>query len=248
MFRAMSCPCCCIAKSSPDDHYMSNCKTLKRCGYTVTYNFAMDERRPAYEKEKEQRQRNAEKEKEDAEKAEKQKKAAAAKKKADEAKRKAAAAKKKKEEEENNGDDDDSATQAGTARRGRHLHANRFGPLATDTDSDSEPQLLVDSSTACNTINNPNSTEYTDIYIYNGLRKFDRDGKRCISVAKHHCRKVDSNRSSRHVRKHIIPDSGATSHMRIHKHDFEPGSYVSCSDVFVLMGDGSEVPVAGYGV
>ena len=36
--------------------------------------------------------------------------------------------------------------------------------------------------------------------------------------------------------------------MRIHKHDFEPGSYVACSDVFVLMGDGSEVPVAGYGV
>ena len=141
MFRATQCPCCCITRSSPDDHYMSNCKTLKRLGYNITYDPKKDERRPAYEKEQNQQQRNAEKEKEDAEKAEaaKQKKAAAAKKKADEAKKKAAAAKKKEEEEEANGDDSDLGTPAGTARCDRHLHANCFGALATDIDSDSEP-------------------------------------------------------------------------------------------------------------
>ena len=29
MFRTTQCPCCCITRLSPQDHYMSNCKTLK---------------------------------------------------------------------------------------------------------------------------------------------------------------------------------------------------------------------------
>ena len=44
---------------------------------------------------------------------------------------------------------------------------------------------------------------------------------------------------------HIIPDSGATSHMRRNRMDFE-GDYVLCDNVFVLMGDHSEIPVLGY--
>ena len=77
------------------------------------------------------------------------------------------------------------------------------------------------------------------------------NGKRCVSLVQQHCHAsclhVGSNRSSR-IQKQIIPDSRVTSHMRIHKADFEPGSYVACSDVFVLMGKGSELPVSGYGV
>ena len=45
---------------------------------------------------------------------------------------------------------------------------------------------------------------------------------------------------------HIVPDSGATSHMRCNHMDFE-GDYVTCNDVFVLMGDNSEISVLGYG-
>ena len=45
---------------------------------------------------------------------------------------------------------------------------------------------------------------------------------------------------------HIIPDSGATSHMRRNRMDFE-ADYVLCDNVFVLMGDHSEIPVLGYG-
>ena len=147
--------------------------------------------------------------------------------------------------------DSDSGTTAGTACCG-HLHANCFGPLATDVDSDSEPQFLVDSSTACSNVNNPNSNDYFDIYVYNGLRKFDRNGKRCISIEHQNCcashMHVGSNCSSQCIQKQIIPDSGATAHMCNCKADFEPGSYVACSGVFVLMGNGSKVPVAGYGV
>ena len=44
---------------------------------------------------------------------------------------------------------------------------------------------------------------------------------------------------------HIIPDSGATSHMRRNCMDFE-NDYVSCNDVFVLICDHSETLVFGY--
>ena len=46
---------------------------------------------------------------------------------------------------------------------------------------------------------------------------------------------------------HIVPDSGATSHMLRNRSDFED-DYVRCTDVFVLMGDNSEIPVLGYGI
>ena len=45
---------------------------------------------------------------------------------------------------------------------------------------------------------------------------------------------------------HTVPDSGVTSHMRRNRMDFED-DYVTCNDVFVLMGDNSEIPVLGYG-
>ena len=45
---------------------------------------------------------------------------------------------------------------------------------------------------------------------------------------------------------HIVPDSGATSHMRRNRMDFED-DYIACNDVFVLIGDNSEIPVLGYG-
>ena len=44
----------------------------------------------------------------------------------------------------------------------------------------------------------------------------------------------------------IVPDSGATSDMRKDRSVFED-DYVACNDVFVLMGDGTEIPVLGYG-
>ena len=44
----------------------------------------------------------------------------------------------------------------------------------------------------------------------------------------------------------MIPDSGSTSTMRRFRRDFE-NDYQACSNVFVLMGDASRVPVAGYG-
>ena len=42
---------------------------------------------------------------------------------------------------------------------------------------------------------------------------------------------------------HIVLDSGATSHMRRNMGDFED-DFVTCNDVFVLMGDNSEIPVS----
>ena len=44
MFRATQCPCCCITRSSHDDHCMDKCETLKRFGYTISYDYKKDER------------------------------------------------------------------------------------------------------------------------------------------------------------------------------------------------------------
>ena len=44
----------------------------------------------------------------------------------------------------------------------------------------------------------------------------------------------------------IVPDSGSTSHMRKDRLVFED-NYAACNDLFVLMGDGTEIPVLGYG-
>ena len=71
----------------------------------------------------------------------------------------------------------------------------------------------------------------------------DNDGRvsKCISLA----RAVPSS-SSTDDNTDIIPDSGATSTMRRRRSNFED-DYKSCSGVFVLMGDASRIPVAGYG-
>ena len=45
---------------------------------------------------------------------------------------------------------------------------------------------------------------------------------------------------------HIVLDSGATSHIRRNRMDFKD-DYVTCNDVFVLMGDNFKIPVLGYG-
>ena len=43
----------------------------------------------------------------------------------------------------------------------------------------------------------------------------------------------------------IVGDSGVASHMRKNKLVFED-DYVACNNVFVVMGDGAEIPVFGY--
>ena len=44
----------------------------------------------------------------------------------------------------------------------------------------------------------------------------------------------------------LVPDSGASSHMFTEKSNFGD-DYRRCKDLFVYMGDGTRVPVEGYG-
>lgn len=46
---------------------------------------------------------------------------------------------------------------------------------------------------------------------------------------------------------YIVPNSGATLRMRKNVSDFEMDSCVLCDDVFVLLGDNSEISVLDYG-
>lgn len=71
---------------------------------------------------------------------------------------------------------------------------------------------------------------------------------KCISVASYGRLDVGISQTStaKDESDHIVSDSGATSHMRQNKSNFENYS-ITCNDVFVLMGDNSEIPVLGFG-
>jgi hypothetical protein len=62
----------------------------------------------------------------------------------------------------------------------------------------------------------------------------------------------NTSKSTIRTRKHklpkrqIVPNSGATAHMLNELDDFGK-DYKQCCDVFVYMGDGTPVPVHGYG-
>ena len=104
---------------------------------------------------------------------------------------------------------------------------------------------FVDATTACNDV-----TGDVNVYLHSALSQSlsaynlcDKDGciLKCISLARYiplSCSDNDNN---------IIPDSGGTLTMRKHQRDFED-DYQAYSDVFVLMGDGSRIPVHGYGM
>ena len=69
--------------------------------------------------------------------------------------------------------------------------------------------------------------------------------QKCISNA-HHFIGVTRSSIIKDSPDKIVPNSGATSHMRHNRADFED-DYVTCNDIFVLIGDGTTIPVLGYG-
>ena len=101
---------------------------------------------------------------------------------------------------------------------------------------------FVDATTACNDCND-DVKGYFRSAVSKMLSIYDSCNagrvRKCISLARHiPTPNISSN--------DIIPDSGATSTMRRNIYDFED-DYVKCDGVFVLMGDASKIPVAGYG-
>ena len=115
----------------------------------------------------------------------------------------------------------------------------------------------VDAKTAVNDVNKDNESDYFCIVINGILKPLDRiasDGtiRKCISVAKHciyiirYSTSPDDKTSLVTDNDEIVPDSGVTSHTRKNISVYED-EYVACNNVFVLMGDGTEIPVLGYG-
>ena len=117
-------------------------------------------------------------------------------------------------------------------------------------------ETSVDADTTVND-NKDNKSGYFHL-VLNGLLKplgrIASNGtiQKCISIAKHCIDIVRSSVSLDSVtspvtnNNEIVPDSGTTSHMRKDISIFED-DYVTCNNVFVLMGDGAEIFVVGYG-
>lgn len=115
----------------------------------------------------------------------------------------------------------------------------------------------VDADTTVNNVNKDNKSDYFHLVINGILKPLDciaSDGtiRKCVSFAKHYINIVRSSTSSDTFPvtndDEIVPDSGVTSHTRIYIYIsvFE-NNYVACTDVLVLIGDGTKIPVLGYG-
>ena len=82
--------------------------------------------------------------------------------------------------------------------------------------------------------------------MLSSLDRVSTDGTvcKCISIAGYSCYNLQVNvgiarpSNSKFDIDHIVPDSSATSHMRRNWYNFE-NDYVTCNNVFVLMGDNS---------
>ena len=110
---------------------------------------------------------------------------------------------------------------------------------------------FVDASQLNDIINN-DSTSYSSPYFCTNVKHLlSFHNRRDPATGEYHqcvatCRYIPSSKNHcKNVRKLVI-DSGATCHMRICCEDFED-DYRRSDKAFVLMGDGSKVPVLGVG-
>lgn len=129
---------------------------------------------------------------------------------------------------------------------------------STNNDNDRETVFLP-ASTVVDKLSKTNSQDYLSRVITSSLCKFDYrddDGRlhMCLSTSKWTTNQLKlkariavfkARRTAKHLLE-IIPDSGATAHMLMSEEFFE-GDYTRCEDVFVLMGDGTKIPVIGIG-
>ena len=108
-----------------------------------------------------------------------------------------------------------------------------------------------------NSVNTSNLQGYFQIVVFSMHSPLDRvstDGTVCkhISTVRYGCHNVHINMDTSHTFTlkfdfdHIIPASGVTLHIPQNCINFED-DYVTCNDIFVLIGDNSEIPVLGFG-
>ena len=248
MLKMTNCLACRYPKNDPCNHHMHKCPLLAEFGLTVTYDPTKDQHRESLSNRFKQRgQAKAAKLKQAAE-------ATAATSTPAQAPTPVAegfqtVGKNGKDVKTTTEKEPASKKSAGT---GRSAGLGSFSP-----DGD-----FVDAHTAINDIKDDDSDYLTPIYTeLSRLSRLDPTTQRmnhCIGSCKS-VRKVcfDENVRPNPIRntkcttknipsRQIVPDSGATAHMLTEEDDFGD-DYKKCRDVFVYMGDGTPVPVQGYG-
>ena len=276
LMQVTNCPSYKLPKIHPDNHFLSKCTLAKKYEYTHPYNQTSDETWADFKKKQAQRKTTADADKKDADdlkKAGNDRKAQAGCEKADAEKVRLADAtaaagateddtvvgkggkdtiteKEKADAIKANLDSQSKMkTSTNTGRRVAVAKGQFAGNVWTDTS--------VDTYTAVNEVSKDNESDYFHLVINGLLKPLDcitSDGtiKKCISVARRCIDIVRSSLSPDSVtspvtdNNEIVPDIGATSHMRKDRFIFED-DHVACNNVFVLMGDGTEIPVLGYG-
>ena len=145
---------------------------------------------------------------------------------------------------------------SGDERRSVH-GLSRF---STTTDANNNLRYVEASSEETDNDIKNGSNVYMDFLLQHTLGAFnctDPDGtvRCCLSIA-HHIPHGHSSLSKQNkcgcfnaskCNKQMVADSGATSHMRTNIDDVDSTMYKRCKDGFVLMGNGREILVLGYG-
>ena len=264
VFEITNCPLCRVPRQvKGSSHWFDKCDVCGEFGYSIEYDFNKDIRRPAYAKHRKKIE----------EEQTKPSKALEAvlnggvhpdveKKNVDDSELKTEVtsnttkSKNKKE------------TIAGAGNRGSVVGLGRFSAIAPDDSSDASDSSSTDSnretvfmpaSTVVDKLSNSKSSDYLSRVISNSLRQFDYEdanGRKqiCISTSQWSLLKLRARIATHRARRskipfddlEMIPDSGATCHM-FKSIEFFEGDYTKCIDVFVLMGDGTKIPVEGIG-
>ena len=277
LFKLTDCPLCRLPKNHPNTHNLSVCPIKKKFGYgDIGYRADDDCRKRDYEKRQHRLKKQLKKDREDERRAKDADRKQNKNKDKDEpsptqdddddgfktigaggkdAKSKEEAAKladKLKQQQKSGSETTENKVRSSVAltlaqRKKAQIEAERDQERLTKWSE--KEQGYVDASEADNDINSDDN-EYFQTTLNSILGVFDpRDANgvvtgRCVSVARH----AIAFHPKSHKRYKIVIDSGATAHMRRFKDDFEIDSYVRCKDTFVVMGDGTEIPVVGYGV
>ena len=269
LMQHTDCPLCRLPKNHPKTHNFTVCPLKRTIGITdVTYRQECDKRRADYDKKQEQQRRRKKKDEEDERRFKKKGKNPEEKDpdtnkqptpkdtKSEDVdddgftKVESPSNKKKKPDDKKN--DGPPLNEDGTVKTiGQRNEQSRRMKAWSET-----KQGFVDASQVDNDLNNP-SEDYFNATLNSILGAYDRIDSskitpqikaRCVALCKRHfIRRTESpNELMRKIRK-LVLDSGATADMRKYKDDFEIDSYVRCHNAFVCMGNGMEIPIAGYG-
>ena len=259
MLKMTNCLACRYPKNDVCNHHMHNCGLLEEFGLTVTYDPEKDQHREKVSKRIKQRARDSDKKKQAAAIVAGASAPASTPAPATSTGTEGYQTVGKNGKDVKTNQDKVAAEKKNVASQGTNAGSGRIASLGSFTSGGD----FVDAHTAINDIKEDSTGYFAPIYSeLSRLSRMDPITNRmthCIGSCKKavafvesmltvqsNCNRKVCSANTPKPKRQIVPDSGATTHMLTDRDDFGE-DYKQCRDVFVYMGDGTPVPVHGYG-